>query len=64
MRRPDNSGEIIWMLDRMMSLCFCILATANKHQTLLTAVNVGRKYRESNTEEEIKHIFSFHTVKS
>lgn len=38
MQQPDNRGEIIWMLVRMMSLCVCVLATENKHKTLLTGV--------------------------
>lgn len=42
MRQPDNRGEI-WMLNRMMSLCICILATENKHQTHFTAVEIHRK---------------------
>lgn len=54
MQQPDNRGEIIWMLDRMMSLCICVPATENKHETLLTGVKGQEKLRN-------QHIYSCHT---
>jgi len=46
MQWPDDWGEIIWMLNRMMSLFIGILATKNKHQILLLGENGQEKQRK------------------